>query len=191
MNSIQEPSLKTATDTDWSVELAPLLRRIVDQDRAALKRLYDLTGARLMGVAMRILQDEGEAADLLQEVYMKLWRQASQYSGAGSAWGWLCVLTRNAALDKLKSRQRKREDLMDDVEPLMADLAGEGCGLADQEGMRQCLEKLNEEPRKAILLSYIHGYSHGELETRLERPLGTIKAWIRRGLQELKQCLEA
>lgn len=169
-------------------QLAVLLDRIRRQDRAALRVLYEMTSPRLMGVAVRVLNDEADAADVVQEVYLKVWQQASQYSASGSVIGWLIVVTRNAALDRLKSRRRKREDPIVDSEVWDAGVSPDG---ALELGIHQCLGRLNDHAREAIVLSYIHGYSHQELQDRLARPLGTIKAWIRRGLQELKRCLEA
>ncbi len=164
------------------------IERICRKDRAALRSLYDATSARLMGIAVRVLDDEGEAADVLQDVYLKVWQHPEAFDGRGSALGWLAVVTRNASLDRLKSRRRKREDLRADPDDSEEDQRAEP---AVTLGIQHCLSRLNEQAREAILLSYIHGYSHRELEERLSRPLGTIKAWIRRGLQELKQCLEA
>lgn len=168
-------------------DLAVLLVAIGRQDRAALRRLYDLTCRSLMGVAFRILQDEADAADVLQDVYLKVWQQASRYPHLGNALGWLTVITRNAALDRLKSRERQREDPAGDIEHWLPDTL-----MPDTEpGLDRCLGRLNAHARQAIVLSYIYGYSHRELEVRLKRPLGTVKAWIRRGLQELKRCLGA
>ncbi|GGX55028.1 RNA polymerase sigma factor [Saccharospirillum salsuginis] len=173
---------------DEVTQLAVLLERVREHDRSALRALYDVTSARLMGVAVRVLNDESEAAEVLQEVYLKVWQQASDFSGTGSVLGWLVVVTRNAALDRLKSRRRKREDLTADPDEWQEAVATDG---PLELGIQQCLGRLNDHARQAIVLSYIHGYSHQELQERLSRPLGTVKAWIRRGLLELKRCLEA
>ena len=173
---------------DEVTQLTFLLERIRERDRSALRGLYDVTSARLMGVAVRVLNDEADAADVLQEVYLKVWQQAAPFSGTGSVIGWLIVVTRNAALDRLKSRHRKREDLTADPDEWQETVASDG---SLELGIHQCLGRLNDHARQAIVLSYIHGYSHQELQERLSRPLGTVKAWIRRGLQELKRCLEA
>lgn len=186
LSSTLEQSTPNASDSAW---MTRVMHRVADQDYAALKSLYDATSSRLMGVANRILKNEQEACDVLQDVYLKIWQQAGEYSGRGSVMGWLTVMTRNAALDRLKSIKRKREDLSEDpgVDILVEMPASESHDL----GVHQCLDQLNENAREAIVLSYIYGYSHQELHERLARPLGTIKAWIRRGLQELKKCLEA
>ncbi|PTY38786.1 RNA polymerase subunit sigma-24 [Saccharospirillum sp. MSK14-1] len=186
VSSSLEQTAPNASDSAWMMRV---MNRVAHQDYAALKSLYDATSSRLMGVANRILKNEQEACDVLQDVYLKIWQQAGDYSGRGSVMGWLTVMTRNAALDRLKSNKRKREDLSEDpgADILVEMPASESHDL----GVHQCLDQLNENAREAIVLSYIYGYSHQELHERLARPLGTIKAWIRRGLQELKKCLEA
>lgn len=186
VSSTLEQETPTHQDAAW---MARVMQRVADQDYAALKSLYDATSSRLMGVANRILKNEQEACDVLQDVYLKIWQQASDYSGRGSVMGWLTVMTRNAALDRLKSHKRKREDIVEDPgADLLVEMSESD---AHDLGVHQCLEQLNDNAREAIVLSYIYGYSHQELHERLSRPLGTVKAWIRRGLQELKKCLEA
>ncbi|MFY0663699.1 MAG: RNA polymerase sigma factor [Natronospirillum sp.] len=173
-------------------DLALLLHRLQQRDHAALQRLYELTSARLMAVIMRILNDESDSADVLQELYLKLWQWPDRFVPGGSAWGWLCVVARHAALDHLKHRQRRREDALTEVEHMVQVLVNPTEALSLSEaGVDRCMAGLAEDPRRAILLSYLHGYSQHELVTVMQRPLGTIKSWLRRGLQELKQCLQS
>jgi len=172
----------------WHSEINQLLHRLKRQDKSALKTLYDETNGKLLGIIMRIIYDRHEAEECLQDVFIKIWEQANKYSGAGSAWGWLCVLTRNAALDQLRRLQAHPHISSDDDSSVLNSLFEEQ-DLNQQHSIKRCLSKLKEQPRQAILLSFIHGYSHGELSTQLDTPLGTIKAWVRRGLQELKLCL--
>lgn len=173
-------------------DLALLLHRLTQRDPVALQRLYELTSARLMAVIVRILQDEGESADVLQEIYLKLWQRPERFVPGGSAWGWLCVVARHAALDHLKHRQRRREDTDVDLEQALHAFSGaaEAFDLPEL-GVDRCMARLAEEPRRAIVLSCVFGYSHQELVAVMQRPLGTIKSWLRRGLQELKQCLQS
>ncbi|WP_245584154.1 RNA polymerase sigma factor [Saccharospirillum impatiens] len=182
------PSRTRESNPEEAERMQRWLGRVCAQDTQALRSLYELTSPRLMSVAVQILKDDGEAADVLQEVYLKVWQQAADHRGVGSVWGWLIVTTRNASLDRLRSRNRKREQSLDDMDP--ADVEGQTHNALDS-GVERCLEFLNGNARQAIVLSYIYGYSHQEVQQRLERPLGTVKAWIRRGLQELKRCLEA
>ncbi|TBW58760.1 sigma-70 family RNA polymerase sigma factor [Marinobacter halodurans] len=175
----------------WQAEVDTLITRIArHRDVSALEALYRLTSARLMGLTLRMLNNQADCADLLQELYLKVWQQAHQFGGRGSAWGWLCVMARNAALDQLRSRQHRGQELTRDIQPLMETLPAPCNDAAVSPGLERCLQALREEQRELILLSYIHGYSHQELQDLTARPLGTIKSWVRRGLQELKQCLE-
>lgn len=178
--------------TRQPAEIDALLRRIAqNRDTLALEQLYHLTSARLMGLTMRILHNRADSADGLQELYLKVWQQAGQFRQTGSAWGWLCVMARNAALDRLRGRRCRGHEWRNDIQPLMNDLALPSATTdALSPDLERCLNRLREEQRELILLSYIHGFSHQELQTLTARPLGTIKAWIRRGLQELKRCLD-
>lgn len=167
---------------------AALLRRVARRDPTALQALYEMTSPRLLGVIRRIVPGEADSCDVLQDVYLRIWHCAHQYRGAGSAWGWLLVMARHLAMDRRKQTRRRREVPLEELD------GGWEFPLSDEEGLvhsiHQCLNRLRAEPRRAILLSYVYGYSHGELAQRLGRPLGTVKAWLRRGLVELKLCLE-
>lgn len=177
--------------TAWQSEIDVLIAGIAGQrDVSALERLYQITSARLMGLSWRILHNEADCDELLQDLYLKVWQQAHQFNGSGSAWGWLCVMARNAALDRLRLRQRRAEELVSDIEPLMERLPSATEQPLISTGLEVCLESLRKDQRELILLSYVHGYSHRELQAMTAKPLGTIKSWVRRGLQELKQCLE-
>ncbi len=180
---------KSGDKTQVQEHLDHLLRRTALADRNAFAQLYQMTSPRLMAVIGRILNNPQESADVLQEVFIKLWHQASSYAGSGSAWGWLTVMARHAALDRLKSLQRRPDVAQEEIEGLIDALGTVSACPTDTHGLNQCLAELSSSAREAILLSYVHGYSHSELTERLKSPLGTIKAWIRRGLQELKICL--
>jgi len=134
-----------------------------------------------------------EAEDCLQEVFVKLWSSADQYTIRGNAWGWLCMVARNTALDKVRKSSKQQERIVEDVDEQLLDTIigdmGENADILEQKSINRCLSRLNESPRQAILLSYIQGYTHKEIVQVMSCPLGTVKAWIRRGLQELKQCL--
>jgi RNA polymerase sigma-70 factor (ECF subfamily) len=184
-----QKQLKNEVLIKWNSDINQLLNMIKRNDKTALKVLYDETNGKLLGIIIRIIHDRYEAEECLQEVFVKIWKQADKYSGAGSAWGWLCVLTRNAALDQLRRlRAHPHISTDDDDNSLLSTLFNEE-DLNQEHSIRSCLSRLKEQPRQAILLSFIHGYSHGELSAQLNTPLGTIKAWVRRGLQELKTCL--
>ncbi len=175
----------------WQQQLQPLLTRIAGQrDPRALEQLYRLTSAPLLGLIMRILRDEGASAEQLQELYLKVWHHADQFGQRGSAWGWLCVMARNAALDRLRAdKWPPRQPLDECTELLTAHAAPDSAADWREPAIQRCLQRLQPETRRLILLSYIQGYSHRELQQLSAWPLGSIKSAIRRGLQELKRCL--
>jgi RNA polymerase sigma-70 factor (ECF subfamily) len=174
----------------WNSEVNALLFRIQKQDTLALKLLYELTSGKLLGLISRIVKDTSEAEDVLQEVFIKVWHQATQHNNEGSAWAWMCVISRNTSLDKLRKIKKHPHVSTDENEELINSLIEE-FDESNNIALNRCLYALKEQTRKSVLLSYLHGYSHAELANSMSVPLGTMKAWIRRGLQELKLCLEA
>lgn len=144
----------SAHPTSPAPDLALLLHRLAQRDPVALQRLYELTSARLMAVIMRILQDESESADVLQDIYLKLWQRPQRYIPSGSAWGWLCVVARHAALDQLKRRQRRREDTDEDIEQALHAFAGPTDVFSLPElGVDRCLARLAASRRYAEALT--------------------------------------
>jgi RNA polymerase sigma-70 factor (ECF subfamily) len=180
------------TDTAPGGELADVLSAIASGDREALSTLYSRTSAKLYGICLRVLGDESEAQDVLQEVYVTAWRKADRFDPAkASPITWLAVLARNKAIDQLR-RRRPSEDLgaaaeLADDSPSASDIAErrqEAARLAD------CLGELDEKPRAMIRSAFLDGATYPELAERAGVPLGTMKSWIRRGLLRLKGCLE-
>jgi len=178
------------TDSDWLTEISSLLRLIQRQDAIAMRRLYDITYPRISGLITRIVHDSHETEDVLQEVFIKIWQQSGQYTGSGSAWGWICVLARHSAIDRLRSLQA-RGHLSTDESPELLNQLFEDNEVVNHHWLGTCLKELKPKASNAILLSYVNGYSNSELAQKLSLPLGTVKALIRRGLQELKKCLVA
>lgn len=179
---------------EWNAQIDALIYRIQRSDKQALSTLYDIAGGKLLGIIIRIVSDRHESEEVLQDVFVKLWQQAKQMSGEGSAWAWLCVITRNSALDRLRKLKRHPHVSTDEDPFLLDTFMGENLTEDSQENtmaVNHCLQQLKEQARKSILLSYVQGYSHSELAEKMSAPLGTVKAWVRRGLQELKICLEA
>ncbi|TCH97994.1 sigma-70 family RNA polymerase sigma factor [Roseococcus sp. SYP-B2431] len=173
-------------------DAATLLSRIAGGDRAALQSLYKAQSVRLFGVAMAILRDRDAAADALHDGFVNIARRAGQFDPAlGAAEAWTGAVIRHAALDI--ARRRGREMPTDDA--TLGDTPVEATQLdaiaAGEEGvrLRSCLEQLPEKNRKGILLAFVDGLSHPQIAARLELPLGTVKAWIRRGLLTLRECL--
>lgn len=178
-----------------------LLSRIALRDATALKTLYHLTASRLLAVAFRVMQDRALAEDVLQEVFVTVWNQSAQRaSGQSLTLAWLCVVTRNRAIDALRKKkpetplhwhdgdgQEHFHDIPDTTGSPLDNL------LAHEDGWRlgQCLGGLEGEPRQAVLLAFYEGLTHMEIADRMHHPLGTVKAWTRRSLLRLKGCLEA
>jgi RNA polymerase sigma-70 factor (ECF subfamily) len=173
-------------------EAAALLDRIARGERAALQALYQAQSVRLFGVAMAILRDRDAAADALHDGFVKIARNASQFDPArGVAEAWLGAIIRHAALDI--ARRRGREIPTDDAAlgdtPVEAAQLDTLASVEDTARLRDCLAQLPEKNRQGIVLAFVHGLSHPQVAARLELPLGTVKAWIRRGLLALRECL--
>lgn len=174
------------------VSPARLLAAVARGDRAALRQLYDHQSVRLFGIANAILRDRDAAADALQDAFLRISQRAGQFDAKrGEAGAWLGGIVRHAALDL--ARKRGREIPSDDptlgedaVAPEALDrvLAGE-----DAKRLHWCLATLEEKNRKGIVLAFVHGLSHAQVAARLDVPLGTVKAWIRRGLLSLRECM--
>ncbi len=178
------------SDDAWKREVEQLLAQVKLKHQPAFAQLYDLTNAKLYGLILKIIPDEAIAADVLQDAYSKIWFQAEQYrADLGSAWSWLCQLTRNQAIDRLRQRNRLKETSEDEApESYSADTSGLWPEHLD---LGRCLQAIRAEQQQVIISAYIHGWSHSELVERFDAPLGTLKSWIRRGLKELRECLEA
>lgn len=177
---------------DDAAALPRLLAAVAGGDRAALRGIYDRQSVRLFGVANAILRDREAAADALQDAFLRITQRAGQFDPSrGAAAAWLAAIVRHAALDL--ARARGRESPSDD--PTLGDAAVEPDALervaqaAEARRLRDCLDALEERNRQGILLAFVHGLSHAQIAARLDLPLGTVKAWIRRGLLRLRECL--
>jgi RNA polymerase sigma factor (sigma-70 family) len=179
-------------------ELMQLIDRVAQRDEAALKSLYELTSGKLYGLAMRVVRHNEWAEDALQDTFLQIWRTAPDYRASLSPpMAWLGLIVRSRALDLLRRRKAEREHLTDEIDEAMADtLEGDSpnpmdTSLASQQAwaLHQCLGKLENKQREVVSLAYLRDLSHGELATQLKLPLGTVKTWIRRGLDQLRTCL--
>jgi len=175
---------------DWNSDIDRLVYRIQKQDKLALRELYDITNTKLLGLIIRIVKDQHEAEDILQNLFVKTWQQASKYTGKGSAWGWLCVMARHSSIDHLRKLKSHTFESTDESPELLNQLSEANKQLNDR-WIGQCLEKLKPSYRQVIMMSFFNGHSHSEMSKELATPLGTVKARARRGLLELKKCLAA
>ena len=195
---------------DWSErshDLSRLLARSSLGDRAAFATLYERTSAHLLAVVLRIQRDRAQAEDILQEVYVNVWRAAKSFDAAQSQpLTWLTSIARNRAIDGLRRAQtqpqlrtrgpvadgRDAED--DDVYDTVADDAPGPLELLSRASesrlLAACMDKLTALQRQSVALAFFQGLSHAEVAQQLRQPLGTVKSWVRRSLMALKSCLQ-
>lgn len=175
-------------------KLADLLDSIKTRNQAALSELYKEVSPRLFGIQMRILKDEDIAEDALQETFIKIWKNAAVYDRQKSVPRvWLNAIARNQALDILR-RARARADVnLFSVDPDTAEsrlfTLGLEARMADNELLNICLDRLKDGSKRCLIGMYCDGYTQDELASLLDRPLGTVKSWIKRGLRNLRECI--
>ena len=166
---------------------APLLAAIAAGDRAAFRRLYDEAGPKLLGIARRILRRPELAEEALQEGFLKIWRNAARFDRSrGTGFTWMAIIVRRVALDRIPANRQEEP-----VEELADVLGGEETGFSPEPRLVPCLNGLEETHRRAVILAFVYGLSHSEISEKLKTPLGTAKSWVRRGLQQLRDCLGA
>lgn len=175
-------------------ELSDLLARVAERDRRALASVYDRTSAKLYGVCVRIARDHGAAEDILQQVYIKVWDKAGRFERElASPITWLCAIARNTAIDWVRKHAATHSAFCDGDEAHDSQATGAFDALSELESRSaifDCLEDLPTNQQKAIRLAFFDGSSHSELAHILKVPLGTTKSWIRRGLLQLRGCLQ-
>ncbi len=178
-----------------TARLEQLVAQCAAGDAAALHTLYQNTSAQLFGVLKRILVRRDLAEEALQDVYVSIWRNAKEYRPAkGAVLTWMTSIARYRAIDIKRSRKREVhfadpvEYVSEEVDPA-ADLANVTGLEADVVRLRACLDQLGAMQRNAVCLAYLKGLSHDEVSVALRSPLGTVKSWVRRGLESLKGCL--
>ena len=180
-------------------DLAALIARVALGDRAAFERVYRAACAHLLGVAFRILNDRGRAEEVLQEAFMNVWHGAGGFDASVAApMTWLINVVRNKAIDALRSGKTERAStsaLDEEALAVAADARQQPQALLERslEKLRiaGCMGELGAPQRQALALAYYRGMVHTEIAETLGAPLGTVKAWVRRGLDRLKACLEA
>ena len=191
--NVGPPTPTESSVTATAAELADLLRRVAARDSAAFAMLYKQTRAKLHGVVARILTKGDLSGEVLQEVFVRIWEKAGDYDvDKGSPIAWMATIARNRALDEIRRvRPVSLEDMPEGFEPAAEDV--DPLGARDRSerlsALMSCLETLDEEKRDVVLLAYYRGFSREALAKRFERPVPTIKTWLRRGLAQLRDCL--
>jgi RNA polymerase sigma-70 factor, ECF subfamily len=176
---------------------ATLVRRLLQKDVSAFEQLYDRHSRAVYGLILRILQQAGTAEEVVQDVFLQLWRNAEHYDESrGPFVPWLFTLARNRTLDTLRlksERQRRREEQTEELPSVFT--APEYEKVLDEkrraQKVRALMGSLNPQQKRAIELAYFEGLSHSEIAEALKEPLGTVKSWIRNGLLRLKEGLQA
>jgi RNA polymerase sigma-70 factor (ECF subfamily) len=185
-----------ATAEPDSEKLEVLLRRCALRDRGAFEELYRAASPRLLACLLAILRRRDLAEEALQEVFVRIWRRADQFDGyRGRAAAWLVAIARYHAIDVLRGN-RGTVPLTDAAAALLDDPAASMHLEAVESTMTgsallRCLEQLTAEQRRCVVLAYSNGLSHDDIATRVASPLGTVKSWVRRGLQSLRRCMQS
>jgi RNA polymerase sigma-70 factor (ECF subfamily) len=174
--------------------LSHLMSRVAAGDRAALRELYDATSAKLFGVCLRILSSKEEAEDVLQDVYLTIWRRADRFDGArAGVLAWISTIARNRAIDRLRSRgPTAYAEPIEDHDLPDASPGAEALleGADDSRRLQACLSELDDRTQSLIRTAFFAGVTYEALAQGMDAPLGTVKSWIRRGLAKLRGCLE-
>ena len=185
--SVLEPDSRTQVDA--------LLAQVARGDRDAFEILYRLTSGMLFGICLRVLADRAEAEDTLQEVYVTVWDKAVQFDAArASANTWLGMIARNRAIDRLRALPPTARRAPIEAAEVIADPSPSPAVAAEAATERarldDCLDQLDQRRSALIRVAFFDGATYEELAIRSGSPLGTVKSWIRRGLLQLRGCLE-
>jgi RNA polymerase sigma-70 factor, ECF subfamily len=198
MGDAKDNTTASALIVRSDVNAEALLERASKGDRSAVLALYDLISPTLLAVAIRILGNRAEAEDVIQDVFVRTWRDAVTFDRSrGSATAWLVTLTRNRSIDVVRSRKRRaaHEDnrAPDDAAAMAADTgATPEVVVSDAQravAVREALDSLRPEQRQVLELAYFSGLSHSEIAEKLQQPLGTVKTRIAQSVKRLKECL--
>jgi RNA polymerase sigma-70 factor (ECF subfamily) len=197
LRSVQLMATRPRPTPDEAREaLRAAMARLAAGDQSALEEIYRMTRVKLFGITLRILGDRKEAEDALQDVYVNLWQRADRYDPArASPISWLATFARNRAIDRLRTGKVRGGAVgIEEAAPLPDEAPLPDALLVDAERQAQihkCIAQLDERTQTHIRAAFFDGYTYAQLAERAGVPLGTMKSWIRRGLQRLRACLEA
>lgn len=187
--------LHDATSTSDAGRLADLLRDVAGGDRDAFETLYRSSAPRLMAICLRVLHDRGEAEDVLQDVFVRIWHKAAQFdAGKAGAMAWLATIARNKAIDRVRARPANLAlapiELVDDIADEQPTPLQGSERAQERSRLDACMAALESQRRTLIRAAFFDGSTYEELARRAGAPLGSVKSWIRRGLMQLRTCLE-
>ncbi|HXC24909.1 MAG TPA: sigma-70 family RNA polymerase sigma factor [Gemmatimonadaceae bacterium] len=178
-----------------AIDDAAIVSRMANGDEAALAVLYDRWMQAVYSLAMHLLRDADEAEDVVEETFWQAWQRAATFDATrGTVRSWLLMIGRSRALDRLRARQRQRDEIVKDSDQLLS-VAADSDPLLDAEGAErrtlvlQALQELPDDQRRALELAYFRGLSQTEVAEFLGEPLGTIKTRMRLGMQKLRNKL--
>ena len=179
----------SSADLQAATRDARLVTAICSGNQQAMGQVYDLYSSLVYSVALRVLGDTGAAEDILQEVFMQLWRNPTAFdSSRGSLPAWLAVITRNRAIDLLRKR-RPESGSSDVIISVESDLANDTERGRTMEKVREALSGMPEAQRSTLEMAFFEGLTHAEIAEKTGDPLGTVKTRIRTGLMVLRQAL--
>jgi RNA polymerase sigma-70 factor, ECF subfamily len=175
-----------------TVSIDDLLLSVANGDRAAFRALYAKTGPKLYAICLRMMRTKDKADDVYQEAFVKVWERSWQFDPAkGDGLAWLATVTRHCALDRMRGAPKNHVEIdnavSNEIDAVSVSVQADHMAARS---LHRCLGQLREEHRNAVVLAYVHGLTHEEMAERFGRPLGTIKSWVKRGLEQLKGCLE-
>jgi len=180
-----------SADTKTAASDLALVTAIRSGDQAAMAELYDRYSSIVYAVALRVLQDTGAAEDVLQDIFMQLWRNPGAFDASrGNMAAWLAVITRHRAIDALR-RRRPENDIADIVVSVEPDMASDADRSRAMEKVRSALERMGNDQRSVLEMAYFEGLTHNEIAEKTGEPLGTIKTRIRAGLISLRKAFAA
>ena len=177
--------------------LVAALSRTSGGDRSALREVYDLTAGKMFGICLRICRDRDAAEDVLQDVYLKIWKRAGRFdAGRASPITWLSAIAHNAAIDWVRSNGTPQIAAASAATDWQTEATCEQLGAFEtleaaqtRLQLERCLEQLGPQQGGAIRAAFLEGFTHSELAVRMSVPLGTMKSLVRRGLMHLRECL--
>lgn len=196
----EQKSVDTGSNHASDDKLVSLLHLCQHGDKQAFSELYQLTSARLNGIAYRITRHVDSANDVLQEAFIQIWQNCNNYQASKSeAFTWLAAIVRYRAYDRLRYDLRRHQK--DTVQFNEMELTKEqldsieqhslqpGLGEHNEQALNNCIAKLEQKQSQSILMAYLYGYSRDDIAHYFDKPTNTIKSWIRRGLGRLQLCL--